>query len=118
MSRWAWIGGVLLAIVLLGGCLSTDSGTGNGGDCESHYVPVASAPTWDALEDAMLATEDWGAVASVRTQARGEDIGLGDQDVVRIVDLLNRNGRRLAQAEVWRTGDGGWAAGVWSQCID
>jgi hypothetical protein len=123
MTRWAWAGAVLLACVLLSGCSSSSGGDGGGGggDCVSHYEPVASAPTWNALKDAMLATEDWGHVTSVRTQSQGEDVDVGvgrDQDVVRVVDLLNRNGRRLAQAEVWRTDEGEWAAGVWSQCID
>jgi hypothetical protein len=54
----------------------------------------------------------------VRTQAVGHDVGAGNQDAVRVVDLLNRQGRRLAQADVWRTEAGGWRAGVWSQCID
>ena len=118
MTRWAWVGVALVASVLLGGCLSTEPGTGAGGDCESSYKPVASAPTWDALKDAMIATEDWGRVASVRTQSRGEDVDGHGEDVVRVVDLLNRNERRLVQVEVWRTDDGGWAAGAWSQCID
>lgn len=92
--------------------------TEGGGDCNSHYEPVASAPTWGGLKDAMLDYQERGRVASVRTQARGHDVGAGDQEAVRVVDLLNRNGRRLAQADVWRTDAGVWRAGVWGQCID
>ena len=84
----------------------------------SRYEPVASAPTWASLKDEMLAHKEGGTVASLRTQARGPDVGAGDQDAVRVVDLLNRSGRRLVQVEVWRTDNGAWRAGVWSQCID
>ncbi len=67
----------------------------------------------------MLANEDWGRVASLRTQARGDEVDSrpSDEEVVRVMDLLNRNGRRLIQVDVWRT-DAGWRAGAWSQCID
>ena len=107
---------------LLGSCSTGDEGvleSRDGNDCTSHYEPVASADTWPGLKAAMLATDDWGRVASVRTQARGEeaDSGPGDHDVVRVVDLLNRKGGRLIQVDVWRS-DGGWVAGAWSQCID
>jgi hypothetical protein len=70
------------------------------------------------LQAAMLGYEERGSVASLRTQARGHDVGAGDQDAERVVDLLNRNGRRLAQADVWRTDAGAWRAGIWNQCID
>jgi hypothetical protein len=100
------------------GLLSACAGTTEGGDCLSHYNPVASAPTWEGLKAAMLAYKERGHVASVRTQARGDDVGAGDQAAVRVVDLLNRNGRRLVQVDVWRTDAGAWRAGVWSQCID
>lgn len=66
----------------------------------------------------MLGYEERGRVASVRTQARGDDVGAGNQNAVRVVDLLNRNGRRLVQVDVWRTDAGSWCAGVWNQCID
>jgi hypothetical protein len=104
--------------VLACGILSACAGTTEGGDCVSHYDPVASAPTWDGLKDAMLGYEERGRVASLRTQARGDDVGPGDRDAVRVVDLLNRNGRRVVQVDVWRTEAGAWRAGVWSQCID
>ena len=100
------------------GVLSACAGTTESGDCVSHYEPVASAPTWNGLKSAMLTYRDRGRVASLRTQARGRDVGAGDRHAVRVVDLLNRNGRRLAQVDVWRTKAGGWRAGVWSQCID
>jgi hypothetical protein len=71
------------------------------------------------LNDAMSASEEWGRVASLRTQARGDEIEQAtDEEVVRVVDLLNRNGRRLVQVDVWRTRAGVWRAGVWNQCID
>jgi hypothetical protein len=71
------------------GLLSACAGTTEGGDCLSHYNPVASAPTWEGLKAAMLAYKERGRVASVRTQARGDDVGAGDQAAVRVVDLLN-----------------------------
>jgi hypothetical protein len=104
-----------LACGILSGCAGTAQGEG---DCVSHYEPVASAPSWHALRKAMLGYEERGPVASLRTQARGHDVGAGNRDAVRVVDLLNRNGRRLVQVDVWRTHAGAWRAGVWSQCID
>ena len=104
--------------VLACGTLSACAGTTRGDDCVSRYEPVASAPTWDDLKDVMLGYQERGTVASLRTQARGRDVGAGDQDAVRVVDLLNRNGRRLVQVDVWRTEAGAWRAGIWSQCID
>ncbi len=105
----------VLACGILGACAGTAEG---GGDCVNHYEPVASAPTWSSLKDAMLAYEERGSVASLRTQARGHNVGAGDQEAVRVVDLLNRSGRRIVQVDVWRTAAGAWRAGVWSQCID
>jgi hypothetical protein len=103
------------------GILSACAGgaTEEGGDCVSRYDRVAEATTWDGLKDAMLRSDSkWGYVASLRTRSRGDDVGAGDQEAVRVVDLLNRNGRRLLQVDVWRTDSGGWRAGAWSQCID
>ena len=95
------------------------SAEGGGGDCVSHYESVARAPTWARLKHAMSASEEWGRVASLRTQGRGDEIEQAtDREVVRVVDLLNRNGRRLVQVDVWRTRAGVWRAGVWNQCID
>lgn len=104
--------------VLAGALLSACAGTTGGDDCTSHYDSVASARTWDGLKDAMLKNTEWGRVASVRTQARGHDLGSSDQDAVRVMDLLDRNGRRVVQVDVWRTDTGAWRAGVWLQCID
>jgi hypothetical protein len=112
MAAAARVGLAALVCGLLNACVS-DSG---GGDCVSHYDPVADAATWRDLKDAMLATER-GRVASVRIQGRG-DVGAGDVDAVRVVDLLDEDGRRLVQVDVWRTDAGTWRAGVWSQCID
>jgi hypothetical protein len=108
------IGLAVVACGVLGAC----AGTTDSGDCVSYYDAVASAPTWDALKDAMMENDEWGRVASIRTQARGHDVGAGDQEAVRVVDLLNRNGRRLVQVDVWRTDAGAWSAGAWNQCID
>ena len=108
------VGLAVLAFGLLHACADTTEV----GDCVSYYDTIARARTWDALEDAMLDNNDWGRVVSVRTQARGNDVGAGDQDVVRVVDLLDRSGRRLVQADVWRTENGVWRAGVWNQCTD
>ena len=105
----------VLVCLVLGACVSTNDG---GVDCTSHYEPVAHASSWPKLQDAMLSYDDRGHVASLRTQARGHDVGAGDEQAVRVVDLLDRKGRRLVQVDVWRTDDGGWRAGAWSQCID
>jgi hypothetical protein len=108
----------LLACGILSACAGTTGVSSAGGGCVSHYDSVASASTWAGLKDAMLRQTEWGRVASVRTQARGDDVGVGNQNAVRVVDLLNRSDRRLVQVDVWRTNRGGWRAGAWSQCID
>lgn len=100
---------------MVGGCLSDSTGDD---PCVSQYETLATAPTWNGLEEQLLLYEGRGHVASVRTVDRGADVGVGDQEVVRVVDLLNRRDRRLAQADVWRTDAGMWRAGVWMQCID
>ncbi len=115
MTACVRMGLAVLACGILSACAGT---TEDGVDCVSNYEPVACAPTWDGLKDAMLGYEQRGRVASLRTQARGDDVGSGDQNAVRVVDLLDRNGRRLVQVDVWRTDAGAWRAGVWSQCID
>jgi hypothetical protein len=116
-GRWAWV--AVAATTLCSGCLSTQTGVSGGdGDCTSRYQPVAHASTWPGLREAMLTDRTWGRVVSLRTQAHGVDVGGGDHKAVRVVDLLDRRGRRLAQVDVWRTDQGGWRAGVWSQCID
>ena len=85
-------------------------------DCVSHYDSVVTATSWDGLQDALLTRS---RVVSLRTQARGDDVdGAGNEDVVRVVDLLNDAGRRVVQVDVWRTDAGAWRAGAWSQCID
>lgn len=100
------------------GILSACAGTTDDVDCVSHYDTVARGSSWTGLKGAMLDYQERGHVASVRTQAKGDDVGAGDQDAVRVVDLLDRKGRRLVQVDVWRTDAGVWRAGVWSQCID
>ena len=97
------------------GCLSD---TTHGEPCVSDYEVLASAPTWNGLESELLDSGARGRVASVRVVERGVDVGTGDQKAVRVVDLLDRRDRRLAQAEVWRDDAGGWRAGLWMQCID
>jgi hypothetical protein len=119
MTTWVGMGLAVLACGIVGSCAGTTEGrTAKGGDCVSHYDPVAGAPTWTGLKDVMLGHGEWGRVASVRTQASGDHVGAGNQDAVRVVDLLDRRGRRLVQVDVWRTDAGGWRAGVWNQCID
>ncbi|MBF4160537.1 hypothetical protein [Nocardioides acrostichi] len=109
---------VILAALPLTGC-GSDVGVSAGGDCLSTYDGVVSAESWPALKQSLLDSDHFGRVAGVRTQARGDDVeSRGDQDAVRVVDLLNRRDRRLAQLEVWRTDDGGWSAGQWGQCTD
>jgi len=107
----------VVAGIGLGACGSSAEGGGDG-DCVSHYSSVGSARTWAGLRAAMLSNRDWGQVASIRTQVRGKDVGAGSEDAVRVVDLLNSRGRRLIQADVWRTEAGAWRGGVWNQCID
>jgi hypothetical protein len=111
------MGLAVLACGMASACVGSSTGDGDN-NCVSGYHPVANALTWDGLRDAMLDYKEWGPVASVRTQARGDDSGTGDQNVVRVVDLLNRNGRRLIQVDVWRTEARAWRAGVWGQCTD
>jgi hypothetical protein len=117
MTASVRIGIVLIACWMFSACTGS-SGSGHPGDCASYYESVANAPSWEALRDAMLRYGEWGRVVSVRTQVRGEDVGAGNKDAVRVVDLVNRNGRRLIQVDVWRTDAGAWRAGVWNQCID
>lgn len=111
----------LAACMVLGACASAEvrSSVGGGVDCTSRYEPVARAETFGALREAMVANTDWGKVASLRTQARGDEVKdvPGAADVVRVMDLLNRKGQRLIQVDVWRT-DERWRAGVWLQCFD
>ncbi|HSE09878.1 MAG TPA: hypothetical protein VLB29_14530 [Nocardioidaceae bacterium] len=119
LRRMGMTAGARAAVAALTcGMLSACAATTGGGDCVSHYDSIASAPTWAGLKEAMLDYRERGRVASVRIQARGKDVGAGDQEAVRVVDLLNRNRRRLVQVDVWRTDEGAWRAGVWQQCID
>lgn len=116
-QRWSV---ALLAGTVVTACSGGEPGAMEGdGDCTSHYEPVASAASWAGLKKAMLDNDDVGRVVFLRTQARGDeaDGGPGDEEVVRVMDLLDRRDRRLVQVDVWRT-DAGWSAGAWSQCID
>ena len=109
---------LLLLAATLSGCGDDQAVGSSGGDCVSYYEPVASAPSWSQLRTAMLEYAEMGRVGSVRVQARGSDLGYGDEDVLRIVDLVGNKGQRLVQIDVWRTEDGGWRSGIWKQCID
>lgn len=106
---------ILAGCALVVGCASDETGPS---DCVSHYDTVATAPTWKELRAELLASEKHGRVDSVRTVARGPDVGAGDEEVVRVVALADRGGRTLTQVDVWRTDAGTWRAGVWMQCID
>jgi hypothetical protein len=112
MSALARVGCGCATLVcgILAACAGT-TGTTEGGDCVSHYEHVASARSWNGLKDAMTQQTEWGHVVSVRTQARGHDVGAGDQDAVMVIDLLNRSGRRLVVVpnQVVQPGDG-WLA--------
>lgn len=109
----------MAACASLGACSSSHTGgVGGEGDCVSRYYDVTTAPTWPALKSAMLKSRDWGRVDSIRIQQEGVDVGAGDQDAVRVVDLLDQDGQRLIQVDVWRTDAGAWRAGAWGQCTD
>ena len=108
-----------LAGALLSGCTTVSSSVDSG--CTSSHLRVARADTWSGLRDAMTAYDTGrGRTTGIRVQERGHDLSPdhGGVDVVRVVDLLDRRDRRLLQVDVWRTDDGGWAAGAWQQCID
>lgn len=109
-----------VAVLLCATARQEDVSVSGGGDCTSHYAPVWDAPAWPRLRTRMLAYDEQGRVASLRTQARGQDVGsgAGAAEAVRVVDIIGPKGRRVVQVDVWRTDDGGWAAGVWNQCID
>lgn len=113
----ARLGLSLLACAMSTACSSVDD-SGGFSDCVSKYDAVAAAPTWSGLKAKMLDYEVRGHVSSLRTQARGHDVGVGDSDAVRVVELVGRRGRSVAHVEVWRTPSGGWRAGIWGQCID
>lgn len=105
------------AALVVSACASTGSTAGDS-DCVSRYTDVLLAPTWADLRQEMV-RGGGGPVAAVRIQEQGDDlVGGRDQEVVRVVDLLDHDGHRVSQVDVWRTGDGGWGAGAWSQCID
>ena len=111
-----------LAVLVCGTLSACASDTNGGVDCASRPDPVASASTWDGLKDAMLDYTERGRLVSVRTQARGESardaLHVSDRHVMRVVDLLSRNGRLLVQVEIRRTDAGVWRADVLSQCTD
>jgi hypothetical protein len=111
-----------VACVLLAGCSSvSSSGAGGGGDCVSQYDPIVAASSWPKLRSALVGAGHFERRGvSVRTQARGVAAGTGghDQDLARVVDLLDRRERRIVQLDVWRTEAGPWRAGAWNQCID
>ena len=119
MAKGARLGIAAVTCGLLGACAGTTGTSSDDGECVSGYDHVARDPTWPRLKHEMLRYEELGRVASVRTQAQGDEVvSAGDRHVVRVVDLLKPNGRRLAQVDVWRTDSGAWHAGIWSQCID
>jgi hypothetical protein len=108
-----------VATLALASCTSVDSSVDSG--CTSSHLRVARADTWTELREAMTAYDAGrGRTTGIRVQERGHDLSPdhGGVDVVRVVDLLDRRDRRLLQVDVWRTDDGGWAAGAWQQCID
>lgn len=111
------IAAALVAVVPLGAAACATEGSDPGGGCHSHYDVLATAPSWPALRDTLVADRTYGRVARVRTQTRARgDVEAGQP--VRTVDLLSPRGRRVVQADVWLADDGSWRAGVWSQCTD
>lgn len=99
----------LCGVPLLAGCLSDEAGTGNGGDCESHYQLVADAPTLQALK-AKLVSEYLPAARSARV--------VDQHDGKKVVSVLNRKDRIIMQVDVWQESGGSWTAQEWLQCID
>ena len=79
MTRFTRLGPALLCCGHLSACAHAAEGgggiaEGDDGECVSHYSSLARAATWHGLRDAMLASQEWGRVASRRTQARGDQI--------------------------------------------
>lgn len=105
--------GLAVVGVLVVGCGGPDvmSGTGGGGDCTSHYVPVADAPTRAALlrelrEDVDRRVRD---LRVIDDHSRPGKV---------VVNLLNARGRNVMSLDMWQRADGSWTARQWSQCID
>ncbi len=101
------------AMTLFVGCspVQVNSSGDDGGDCTSHYEPVADAPTRGALKKRLLRDVD------PRTRSLHViDEDPGDDKVV--VNLLNRRNRLLMSLDMWQRDDGTWTAQQWSQCID
>ena len=102
-----WIGIRLAPALLLLGC----SGSTSGGDCVSHYEPVADAPTLGELKRELREDVD-PRVRSLKVIDEHPDKGK-----VYVV-LLNRRNRTVMSLDMWRRNDGTWTARQWSQCID
>lgn len=102
--------GVALPVLALTGCLS-EEGTISGGDCTSHYVEVATAPTKKALKRELLEDVD-PRVVRLKVMHDHPDEGKT------YVNLVKRNDRLLMALDMWQTEDGDWTAQQWSQCID
>jgi hypothetical protein len=100
------------SLTLFVGCSPVQmGGTGDDGDCTSHYEPVADAPTKGALKRRLLRDVD------PRTRSlRVIDEAPTDDKVV--VNLLNRRDRLIMSLDMWERDDGTWTAQQWSQCID
>ena len=99
-------------LMLLMGCSPVQvSSSGDDGDCTSHYEPVASAPTRNALKTRLLRHVD-PRIRSLRVI----DEDTNDDKVV--VNLLNHRRRLIMSLDMWERDDGTWTAQQWSQCID
>jgi hypothetical protein len=113
--RPGWLAALVCATALsCSSCSAEDVSTS--GDCASHYVDVAQAPSRHRLDDELLSTVD-PSVVGLRVQGTGKATGYEHQPAD-IVDLLNGKGRRVMQIEVLQLASGDWYAGRWSQCID
>ncbi|GAA2142236.1 hypothetical protein GCM10009844_13180 [Nocardioides koreensis] len=87
------------------------AGSTDGGDCTSHYQPVADAPTREALKKELLEHVD-PRVRSMRVIREHPDKGKV------YVNLINRRHRSVMSLDMWQRDDGTWTAQQWSQCID
>ncbi|MFC4783442.1 hypothetical protein ACT8ZV_03145 [Nocardioides sp. MAHUQ-72] len=101
--RRAWAVAALLPLPL--GCASSSGG----GDCTSHYEPVADAATRAALKQELLHDVD--------PRVRSLKVVDGRADKM-TVNLLNRRDRVVMSLDMWQRDNGAWTAQQWSQCID
>lgn len=87
------------------------SGSGDDGQCISHYEPIADSPTLAELKRELR--ED------VNPKVRSLKVIDEHPDKGKVyVNLLNRRNRTVMSLDMWQQADGTWTAQRWSQCID